>query len=132
MYPVVVPQASFGYYVWLDHDLKTWELRLQNAERVGENLYLLRIPTNQETQVTTVIHAVQEGEEEEIEPREPIVAPPKYQMPDGKPGGSQSGDTGTTPGNDGCLEMAAKALEGLGPVGKALAEIVRSFRSGSA
>jgi hypothetical protein len=125
VYPVVEPQASFGYYVWLDHDVQQWELRLQNAERVGENLYLLRPPAHGEARVNTVVHAVAEGEQDQIEPPEPIVAPPEYK-PD-----IRDEDGGVTPTPDGCLEMIARALESLGPVGKSLAQIVRSLASRS-
>jgi len=80
--PVLESQHSFGYYMWFDHDVTSWELRLQGAEKVGEDLYLLRPPTNGSANVTTVIHAVQEGEQ--IDPPERIVPLPKYTL-DGPP-----------------------------------------------
>ena len=123
VYPVVEPQASFGYYLWLDHEVQQWELRLQNADRVGDNLYLLRPPTNGEAQVRTVIHAVEEGEQDQIEPAEPIVAPPVY-----KPdiGDENDGDT-LMPG--GCIGFLVRTLERLGPIGHSLAGFIRSLGS---
>lgn len=125
--PIVTPQPSFGYHVWLDHDVQQWELRLQNAEKVGQNLYVIRPPTNGAVTVVTSIHAVEPGEQGQIEPPEVIVPLPTY-----KANARDERDGGTsTPQPNGCLEAVARFLEGLGPVGKSLAQLVRSFASGS-
>jgi len=82
--PVLEVQPSFGYHLWIDHDVDSWELRLQGAEKLGENLYLLRPPTEGSMKVTTSIHAVQQGEE--IEPPEKIVPFPRRIPPDQREG----------------------------------------------
>jgi hypothetical protein len=110
--PVVESQPSFGYYMWLDHDVEKWELRLKGAEKLAENLYLIRPPTEGSTTVTTSIHAVQVGEEDQVEPPEVIVPFPEYPRKDE---------------SIGCLEMIAQILEKLGPVGRALAQFLRSL-----
>lgn len=118
VYPLVEPQASFGFYLWLDHEVERWELRLRNAEKIAENLYLIRVPTEGEAEVTTVIHAVERGEEDQVDPPEPIVKPPIYELtPDGRP----------TPQPTGCLEAIAQVFDGLGPIGKAVARLLRSL-----
>jgi len=125
--PIVTSQPSFGYYMWLDHDVQQWELRLQNAEKVGENLYLIRPPTNGAVKVTTSIHAVETDEQNQIEPAEVIRPLPTY-----KEDVRQEVEGGVPPTQaPGCLEAIASLLEGFGPVGKTLAQLVRSFASGS-
>jgi hypothetical protein len=119
--PIVEPQPSFGYYLWLDHEVEQWELRLQNADKIAENLYLIRVPTEGEAPVTTVMHAVQKGEEEQIDPPEPIVKPPVYDLP------PEDTDIGPTPRPPGCLEAIAQVFDSLGPIGKAIAQLIRSF-----
>jgi hypothetical protein len=76
--PVLHTQPSFGYYMLLDHDVENWELRLQGAEKLAENLYLVRPPTEGSMTVKTSIHAVQIGEQTQIDPPERIVPFPKY------------------------------------------------------
>jgi hypothetical protein len=101
--PVLELQPSFGYHLWLDHDVQSWELRLQGAEKLAEDLYLLRPPTEGSTKLNTVIHAVQQGEEKQIDPPEKIVPFPKYPRQDAKGG------------RGGCLSV-------LGPIGRGLAK----------
>jgi hypothetical protein len=81
--PVLASQPSFGYYLWLDHDVQNWELRLQGAQKLAENLYLVRPPTEGSVKLNTSIHAVKRGEENQIEPPEVIVPFPKYPREDG-------------------------------------------------
>ncbi len=115
--PVVESQHSFGYYLWLDHQVDSWELRLQGAQKLAENLYLVRPPTEGETTVTTSIHAVQEGEQDQIEPPEPIVDPPVYEpTPE---------DRDDAPPVAGCLDAGAQLLEGFAAVLIAIARLVR-------
>jgi hypothetical protein len=121
--PIVTSQPSFGYYMWLDHDVQQWELRLQNAEKVGENLYLIRPPTNGAVKVTTSIHAVEPDETNQIEPPEVIKTLPTYKEDVRLETGGDVPDNSA----QGCLEAIASVLEGFGPVGRTLAQIVRSF-----
>jgi hypothetical protein len=84
--PVLETQPSFGYYLWLDHDVQSWELRLHGAQKLRENFYLIRPPTEGSTRITTSIHAVQQGEENQIEPPEKIVPFPQYPRKDTRSG----------------------------------------------
>jgi hypothetical protein len=79
--PVLNAQPSFGYFAGFDHEVESWELRLEGAQKVGENWYLVSAPTNGVKQVVTGIHAVQPDERDMIAPPEPIVSLPKYQPP---------------------------------------------------
>ncbi len=79
--PVLSAQPSFGYIAGFDHQVDSWELRLEGAQKVAENWYLISALTNGVKQVVTGIHAVQADERELIAPPERIVALPKYQPP---------------------------------------------------
>jgi hypothetical protein len=66
--------------------VQSWELRLHGAQKLRENFYLIRPPTEGSTRITTSIHAVQQGEENQIEPPEKIVPFPQYPRKDTRSG----------------------------------------------
>jgi hypothetical protein len=78
VFPVLESLSTFGYY--LDHDgpITGWDTRLQGAEKLDENWYILRVPQNGSAKVTTVVRAIDPSKPEEPLPAEPIVPRPTY------------------------------------------------------
>jgi hypothetical protein len=75
--PVLKEQSSFGVYVYHEGTLEGWETSIQGAQRVEENLYLLKVPTGGTRKIRIVVKAVDERQERLLdEPIEPIEFPP--------------------------------------------------------
>jgi len=72
IYPVVEAQPSFGYHVWHQGSLIGWDLRLQGALKLAENIYAVKVGNEGSVKVVSVIHAIEE-KGEELEPPERIV-----------------------------------------------------------
>ena len=96
---ILRPQTSFGYVVSHEGSLVGWETRIYGAEKLTDNLYVVRVPNEGAVKVTTAIQA-----------RESANEPP---LPaDGIPSNS-------------CVAFAAWLASSLGPIGKLLAWLVR-------
>ncbi|HEY6232101.1 MAG TPA: hypothetical protein VIW64_12640, partial [Pyrinomonadaceae bacterium] len=54
---ILEPQTAFGYFVTHEGDLYGWETRLYGAEKLAENLYIVRVPNNRSVYVETAIQA---------------------------------------------------------------------------
>jgi hypothetical protein len=83
--PVLTPQTAFGYYVQHEGDLYGWETRLYGAEKLADNLYIIRAPNNGTAHVETVVQARANASEAPLPPEEK----PK------KPGGCPLGCLGS-------------------------------------
>lgn len=55
--PILRPQTSFGYVVRHDGPLVGWETRLYGAERLAENLYVIRVPNHGTRRIRIAIQA---------------------------------------------------------------------------
>ncbi len=84
VYPVLEPQGSFGYHLFHQGQLEGWAHNLSGAEKIAENIYLIRVPNNGVAQVETIIQAVEPGEQRL--PPEPIVPRPTYTENDARQG----------------------------------------------
>jgi len=104
VYPVLEAQGSFGFHVFHQGELEGWTHNLVGAEKLAENIYVIRVPNGGTAQVETVIQAVEPGEERL--PAEKIFGRPKYDL--------------TEPAAQGCLTL----LQAL------LASILKLFKSG--
>jgi hypothetical protein len=76
-YPLLALQSSFGFYAYHEGPVLGWNHTLRGAIRVAENFYVLRVPNDGTATITTIIHGIAPGEEEQIEPDEPIQEWPK-------------------------------------------------------
>ena len=74
--PILRPQTAFGYFVQHEGDLYGWETRLNGAEKIAENLYVVRVPNNGSVQVETVIQGRASESEAPLPPDEQT-KPPK-------------------------------------------------------
>jgi hypothetical protein len=54
---ILRPQTAFGYFVSHTGELHGWETRLYGAEKLEENLYIVRVPNHGSVHVETVIQA---------------------------------------------------------------------------
>lgn len=54
---ILQPQTAFGYFVSHTGELHGWETRLYGAEKLEENLYIVRVPNNGSVHVETAIQA---------------------------------------------------------------------------
>jgi hypothetical protein len=54
---ILQPQTAFGYFVLHEGELHGWETRLYGAEKLEENLYVVRVPNNGSVHVETAIQA---------------------------------------------------------------------------
>ena len=54
---ILRPQTAFGYFVNHVGELHGWETRLYGAEKLEENLYIVRVPNNGVVHVETAIQA---------------------------------------------------------------------------
>lgn len=61
--PILRPQTAFGYFVTHKGELHGWETRLYGAEKLTENLYIVRVPNNGSVHVETAIQARESAEE---------------------------------------------------------------------
>ena len=104
--PILEAQVPFGYWLYHEDDLKGWTAILEGATRLAENFYVVKVPNNGSTEITTKIQAVEQDEERIPEP--PIVSLP----PDG---------------NTGCCIAIVAWLDSKGSVGKILASVVHFF-----
>lgn len=102
--PILEAQVPFGYWLYHEDDLIGWTAILEGATRLAENFYVVKVPNNGSTQITTKIQAVEQDEERIPEP--PIVP---------------------SNGNTGCCIAVAAWLDSKGPIGKILASIVHFF-----
>jgi hypothetical protein len=66
--PVLEPQTAFGYFVLHEGDLHGWETRLYGAEKLAENLYIVRVPNNGSVHVETAIQARENPDESPLRP----------------------------------------------------------------
>jgi hypothetical protein len=66
--PVLQPQTAFGYFVLHEGDLHGWETRLYGAEKLAENLYIVRVPNNGSVHVETAIQARERAQETPLPP----------------------------------------------------------------
>jgi hypothetical protein len=95
--PILRPQTSFGYFALHTGNLYGWETRLYGAEKITENLYRVRVPNNGTVNVETAIQARESANEQPLPPDE---------IP-------------------GCCNGLAAWLDTKGPIGRALARVVR-------
>jgi hypothetical protein len=79
--PVLRAQSTFGVYAYHEGTLEGWQTSIQGAQRIADNLYLLAVPNNGTAKVTTIIQAVEQGQERI--PEDPI----KPRPPGPEPGG---------------------------------------------
>lgn len=61
--PILQPQTAFGYFVTHEGELHGWETRLYGAEKLAENLYVVRVPNKGSVHVETAIQARESPEE---------------------------------------------------------------------
>lgn len=59
---VLVPQSSFGYYMYHEGEMRGWDERLTGAIQLTKHYYLVSPPEGGSTNVTTTIRAVLPGE----------------------------------------------------------------------
>lgn len=78
--PILRRQTGFGYFVLHEGDLVGWEARLYGAEKLAENVYVVRVPNNGSVHVETVIQARESEQEAPLPPDgRPIEThPPKH------------------------------------------------------
>lgn len=76
-YPLLGLHPSFGFYAYHEGPLLGFNTQLRGAIRLAENFYLLRVPNNGSAKITTILHGISPGEENQMEPEEPIQAWPK-------------------------------------------------------
>lgn len=55
--PILRPQTSFGYVVRHQGPVVGWETRLYGAERIAENVYVIRVPNNGTRRIRIAIQA---------------------------------------------------------------------------
>lgn len=77
--PVLEPQTAFGYFVLHEGDLHGWETRLYGAEKLADNLYIVRVPNNGSVHVETAIQARENPNEAPLPPD----GKPEYRKPQG-------------------------------------------------
>lgn len=65
---ILQPQTAFGYFVSHTGELHGWETRLYGAEKLEENLYIVRVPNNGSVHVETVIQARENANETPVPP----------------------------------------------------------------
>jgi hypothetical protein len=97
---VLKPQTSFGYIVSHAGPLVGWESRLYGAEKIADNLYVIRVPNNGSSRVKVAIQARESASEAPL-------------PPDGIAGGGSR-----------CSALI-NWLASKGPIGRILALIVR-------
>lgn len=61
VFRILEPQGSFGYYVRHDGDLGGWRHRLDGAQQIGPNFYLIKVPNNGTSTIYTTIEALPSG-----------------------------------------------------------------------
>jgi hypothetical protein len=61
--PILRPQTAFGYFVLHEGELYGWETRLYGAEKLAEDLYVLRVPNNSSRYVETAVQARESASE---------------------------------------------------------------------
>jgi hypothetical protein len=75
--PVLKEQSSFGVYAYHEGGLEGWASSIQGAQRIEDNLYLIKVPHDGSAKVKVSVQAVQEGEDRLPEdPIQPISYPP--------------------------------------------------------
>ncbi|HSE15980.1 MAG TPA: hypothetical protein VLB46_02945 [Pyrinomonadaceae bacterium] len=75
--PVLKEQSCFGVYAYHEGVLEGWQTSLQGAQRIEDNLYLIKVPHDGSAKVKVSVQAVQEGEDRLPEdPIQPIEYPP--------------------------------------------------------
>lgn len=74
-HPVLRAQSSFGLYTYHEGSLEGWQTSIAGAQRIAENLYLLAVPNDGKTKITTRVQAVEPGDtripEDPIKPEPP-------------------------------------------------------------
>ena len=65
---VLKPQTSFGYVLSHEGPLVGWESRLYGAEKIAENLYIIRVPNNGSSRVKIAIQARESASEAPLPP----------------------------------------------------------------
>lgn len=60
-FPILEPQGSFGYYVRHEGEIEGWKHRLEGAQQIAPNFYLIKVPNNGKATVSTTIEAVEPG-----------------------------------------------------------------------
>lgn len=65
---ILQPQTAFGYFVLHEGELHGWETRLYGAEKLQENLYVVRVPNDGSVHVETAIQARENEKEEPLPP----------------------------------------------------------------
>jgi hypothetical protein len=77
--PILEPQTAFGYFVLHEGDLHGWETRLYGAEKLAEDLYIVRVPNDGSVHVETAIQARENPNETPLPPD----GRPEYRKPQG-------------------------------------------------
>lgn len=74
--PVVRAQSSFGLYAYHEGGLDGWQTSLQGAQRIDDNLYVIKVPNNGTAKVKVKVQGVSPGEERIPEdPMQPAPGP---------------------------------------------------------
>jgi hypothetical protein len=77
--PVLRAQSTFGVYAYHEGTLEGWQTSIQGAQRIADNLYWLAVPNNGVAKITTIVQAVEKGQEripeDPIRPRPPVGRP---------------------------------------------------------
>jgi|GEM_PF-2384304 len=66
--PILRRQTSFGYFVLHEGDLHGWETRLYGAEKLAEDVYIVRVPNNGSVHVETAVQARESANETPLPP----------------------------------------------------------------
>jgi hypothetical protein len=65
---ILRPQTSFGYVVSHEGSLVGWETRIYGAEKITDDLYVVRVPNHGAVKVTTAIQARESANENPLPP----------------------------------------------------------------
>ena len=60
---VLREQSSFGTYVYHEGAIEGWQTSIQGAQRIADNLYLMAVPNNGTAKITTIVQAVEPGQD---------------------------------------------------------------------
>ena len=74
--PILRPQTAFGYFVQHDAGLVGWETRIYDAEKLAEDLYVIRVPNNGSAYVDTAIQARENDNDAPLPPDGTVKPPP--------------------------------------------------------
>lgn len=87
---VLRPQTAFGYFAVHDGPLHGWESRIYGAEKITDNVYILRVPNNGVKLIETVLQARESAQDTPL----PETGPEPPQPGEGGGGGDNKGCLG--------------------------------------